>query len=142
MMGDQPCQPVAAGRVYFAAAVRSNLQTVSSPFTHKSYGYLFVKLGQSASAIVNVFSNKALPHDLLLYTGVPKTSQSDPSDLDIPKNDIQLQLSRQTAHNGNGAVLQVSVPDTSTTGDFRVVVRAVLEADDYNDWPIIIHVRP
>jgi len=139
MVGDQPCQPVPQGRVYFAAAVRTIKQNANG---HSSYGYLFVKRGQSASAIVNVFSLKALPHDLLLYVGAPKANQSDPSDLAPLKNEIQVQLSRQTAHNGNGAVLQVTVPDTSTTGDFRMVVRAVLEPDDYNDWPLIVHVRP
>ncbi len=136
--GDAPCQPVLPGRVFFAAAVRTTLQAVSG---HKSYGYLFVNRGTTATAVINVFSLKALAHDLSLYTGVPKSSQSDPSDLDVLKNDITTRLSRQTAHNGNGVILSVSVPDTSVRGDFRMVVRAVLEPDDYNDWPLIIHVR-
>ncbi len=140
MKGDQPCQPVPQTAVYFAAAVRTSLLTVSKPFTHKSYGYIPVKLGTTSTAVVNVFSLAALPNDVLLYVGVPKRSQSDASDLDIIPDDISARLSRQTAHNGNGAILSINVPDTASIKDHRIVVRAVLNGD-YNDWPVIIHVQ-
>src|SRR5262249_30257058 len=51
---DNPCQPTASGRIYFAAAVKSTRQRGVSGF--QSYGYINVKRGQSVNVEVDVFS--------------------------------------------------------------------------------------
>jgi hypothetical protein len=58
-----------------------------------------------------------------------------------PDDNIQVSLSQQQVHNGNGVVVTFMVPSNAVTGDFRLVLRAVLEKSDYNDWPILVHVQ-
>jgi hypothetical protein len=134
----QPCQPFSLP--YFAAALRTSPQKL--PDGHTSDGYVFVKRGQSVDVVADVFSETALAHDLLLYAGKDKgPAATDPSDMGLPDDYIQISLSQQQVHNGNGVVVTFSVPSNAVTGDFRVVLRAVLEKADYNDWPILVHVQ-
>jgi hypothetical protein len=103
---------------------------------------VFVKRGQSVDVVADVFSEAPLAHDLLLYAGKDKGSAAtDPSDMGAPDDYIQISLSQQQVHNGNGVVVTFSVPSKAITGDYRVVLRAVLEKNDYNDWPILVHVQ-
>lgn len=132
-----PCEP-AVKPAYFGAAVRTQKISVNG---HQSFGYVVVPRGKSVDAIADVFSEKPLAHDLLLYTGKPKNGVTDPSDLAKVGNNITVELSRQQVHNGNGVIVSITVPANALAGDYPFVVRAVLAADDYNDWPVIVHVK-
>ena len=44
-------------------------------------------------------------------------------------------------NNGDGVVVTFSAPSKAIAGDVHLVLRAVLEPNDYNDWPVIIHVE-
>ncbi len=132
-----PCQPYS--KPYFAAAVCTQKTSFSG---HPSYGYIGVKRGQSVDAIVNVFSEMALPADLQLYAGVDKGSmQTDPSDMAPVPDSLMVSLSKTQVHNGNGVVMTITAPMNAVDGDFRFAVRAVLQGTDYNDWPVIAHVQ-
>jgi hypothetical protein len=135
----QPCQPFPLP--YFAAALRTSPQKIP-PDNHISDGYVFVKRGQSVDVVADVFSEKPLAHDLLLYAGRDKgAAATDPSDMAPPEDNLQVSLSEQQVHNGNGVIVTISAPNSATPGDFRLVLRAVLEKSDYNDWPIVVHVQ-
>ena len=138
---DNPCQPVKEGRIYFAAAVK----TVAGSFNgHQTSGYVVVPAGGSTDVVVNVFSTAALPHDVLLYVGKDKRGANDPSDMDKLGNTVSIKLSRQQVNNGSGVIMTVSAGTAARTGaggDQRIVVRSVLEKDDYNDWPFIVRVK-
>jgi hypothetical protein len=134
----QPCQPFSLP--YFAAALRTSAQKIP-PDNHVSDGYVFVKRGQSVDVIADVFSQTPLAHDLLLYAGKDKPGATDPSDMAPPDDNLQVSLSQQQVHNGNGVIVTFTAPSTATAGDFRLVLRAVLEKNDYNDWPILVHVQ-
>jgi hypothetical protein len=138
---ENPCQPVKAGSIYFAAAVR----TTKGSFNGKqTYGYIVVPKGGSTDAVINVFSKAALPHDVLLYTGKDKFGASDPSDMTKIGNNLTVTLSRQQVNNGNGVIMHIEAAANSLSGaggDQRIAVRAVLETNDYNDWPVIIRVK-
>jgi hypothetical protein len=139
-LGKQPCQPWS--QPYFAAALRTTPQTI--PPTHQSDGYVIVKRGQSVDVVADVFSEVALPHDLLLYAGKNKPNATDPSDLAAPDNAITVSLSESQVHNGNGVVVTVSASSKSLPGPnyvSKVVLRAVLEKNDYNDWPFAVLVQ-
>jgi hypothetical protein len=131
-----PCQPTSTA--YFAAAVRTQKLNVHG---HDSYGYVEVSRGKSVDVIADVFSEKALPHDLLLYAGKDKGQSALPSDMSPPPNGITVELSRMQVHNGSGVVVTIGVPSDAQTGDYRFVVRAILETNDYNDWPVLVHVQ-
>jgi hypothetical protein len=131
-----PCQPW--DKPYFGAAVRTPLLRLSD---HSSYGYVVVKRGQSVDAIADVFSEKALPAPLVLYVGVAKGSaQTGPADVG-PIDPLTVQLSQNPANNGDGVILTFTAPATAPTGNMRLVVRSVLQDQDYNDWPIIVRVE-
>jgi len=140
-LGKQPCQPWS--QPYFAAALRTTLQKIP-PDQHPSDGYVFVKRGQSVDIVADVFSEVALPHDLLLYAGKNKPNATDPSDLAPPDNAVTVSLSESQVHNGNGVVVTVSASSKSLQGAnyvSKVVLRAVLEKNDYNDWPFAVLVQ-
>jgi hypothetical protein len=131
-----PCQPF--DNAYYGAAVRT---TPIMAMGHKSDGYVVVKRGQSVDVIADVFSERALPADLLLYVGKAKGSrETGPTDL-APTDPIKVDLSTQQVHNGNGVVLTFTAPATAARGDYRMVVRSVLQAMEYNDWPVIVRVE-
>jgi hypothetical protein len=131
-----PCQPW--DKPYFGAAVRTPLLKLSD---HSSYGYVLVRRGQSVDAIADVFSETALPAPLVLYVGVAKGSaQSGPADVG-PIDPLTVQLSQNPASNGDGVILTFTAPPSAPTGDMRIVVRSVLQDQDYNDWPVILHVQ-
>jgi hypothetical protein len=134
----EPCepQPVNADPIYFQAAVKTDQQKING---RNKYGYVVVPKGTSVDVVVNVFSTAKLPHDLTLFTGVDKGT-GDPTDMKEISNGITATLSRQQVHNGNGVVMTVSVPAAGVSGDFRFVVRSVLEQTDYHDWPVIVNV--
>jgi hypothetical protein len=131
-----PCQPW--DKAYFGAAVRTSVLQLSD---HRSYGYVVIKRGQSVDAIADVFSDRELPADFLLYVGKPKGSrQTAPEDVD-PIDPLTVQLSEQQVHNGDGVVLSFTAPATAPPGDMHIVVRSVLQMQDYNDWPVILRVQ-
>lgn len=135
----QPCQPFS--QPYFAAALRTSPQKIP-PDNHMSDGYVFLKRGQSVDVVADVFSEAPLAHDLLLYAGKDKgPAATDPSDMAPPDDYIQISLSQQQVHNGNGVIVTFSTPSKATSGDYRVVLRAVLDKSNYNDWPILVHVQ-
>lgn len=139
----QPCQPWTP--TYYGAALRTTSQmipaipNVSGP--HTSDGYVFVKRGQSVDVVADVFAQAALPHDLLLYAGVPIYGASDPSDLSPPTGLVTVTFSQQQVNNGDGVVVTFSAPKNATTGPSYLVLRSVLEQNDYNDWPVIVLVQ-
>jgi hypothetical protein len=135
----EPCQPqpVNASTTYFNAAVRTTKQKINN---HSSYGYLLIDKGQSQDAIADFFSTGPLPHDAKLYVGRDKGT-GDPTDMKEMPNGITATLSRQQAHNGNGIVMTVAVPANAVSGDWRFLLRSVLEKDDFHDWPVIVHVK-
>ena len=138
---DAPCQPTKANRIYFAAAVKTDKGKFNG---HDTYGYVVVPSGGSVDVVVNVFSKAELPHDALLYVGKEKQGATDPSDMGKISNTVTVALSRQQVHNGSGVIMTVSAGTASLKGqggDQRLLVRAVLEKDDYNDWPFIVRVK-
>ncbi len=131
-----PCQPW--DPPYFGAAVRTQLLDLGD---HKSRGYVVVKRGQSVDAIADVFSESALPAPLLLYVGKDKgQQQTDPTDV-APLDPITVQVSKQQVQNGDGVVITFHAPQNAPVGDARIVVRSVLQMQQYNDWPIILRVQ-
>jgi hypothetical protein len=139
----QPCQPWSP--TYYGAALRTQPQTIPAtdalPYSHVSDGYVFVKRGQSVDVVADVFSQAALPHDLVLYAGVPKQGATDPSDLAAPDDLITVSLSQSQVNNGTGVVVTFSASSKSSTGPYWLVLRSVLETNDYNDWPVIVFVQ-
>jgi hypothetical protein len=135
----EPCQPqpINASPIYYNAAVRTDKQKVNN---HSSFGYLLIDKGKSQDAIIDFFSTAALPHDVSLFVGVDKGT-GDPTDMKELPNGITATLSSSQAHNGNGIIMSVSVPGNGVSGDWRFVVRSVLEKDDFHDWPVIVHVK-
>jgi hypothetical protein len=110
---------------------------------HESDGYVIVKRGQSVNVIADVFAQKALPHDLALYAGQNKGpyETTDPSDVAAPGDGITVALSQTQVNNGDGIIVTFTVPSNGLTGDYPMVIRSVLETNDYNDWPVIVHVE-
>jgi hypothetical protein len=134
-----PCQPAPPNKIYYAAAVRTQKQNIDG---HQTYGYMVIARGGSMDAQVDVFSEAALPHDVLLYVGKDKGQNGSPSDMASPDDGITASLSTSTGvHNGNCVTLTVNVPKNAVPGDHRIQVRAVLNNGDYNDWPLIIRVK-
>lgn len=138
-----PCQPTddfSPPRFYYGAAVRTEHVTVGVN-GQPSDGYLLVKRGKTASFQVNVFSEAPLPSDLHFYVGVPKRGATDPSDMAALSDGVTATLSIMTGHNGNAAVLAVTVASTAAMIDDFFVVRSVLASDDFHDWPVILRVQ-
>jgi hypothetical protein len=139
----QPCQPWTP--TYYGAALRTQPQNipaipnVSNP--HVSDGYVFVKRGQSVNVIADVFAQAALPHDLLLYAGIPIYGEADPTNLSPPAGLVTVAISQQQVNNGDGVVVTFTAPKNATTGPNSLVIRSVLEQTDYNDWPVIVWVE-
>lgn len=108
---------------------------------HKSRGYVVVDKGTTVRAMLDIFSEKALPHDLKLFAGRNNSSSGDPTDMKDIQNGISATLSRNEAHNGNPVVMTLAVPANALSGDFKFVIRTVLEQDDFHDWPVIVHIK-
>jgi len=83
-----------------------------------------VKRGQSVDVVADVFSQALLPHDFLLYGGVPKLGARSPSDLSAPANLITVTFSQQQVNNGDGVVVTFSAASESTTGPYSMVIRS------------------
>jgi hypothetical protein len=132
----QPCQPWS--NTYYAAALRTAPQPIP-PDNHISDGYVFVKRGQSVNVVADVFAQAPLPHDLLLYAGVPKYFSTGPTDLAPLPNLITVAFSQLQVNNGDGVIVTFTVPSKASAGDSPMVIRAVLSDNDYNDWPVIVH---
>jgi hypothetical protein len=135
-VSQDPCQPtddVMPAHVYYGAAVRT--ETVTNPFGHPTDGYAVVPRGTSKDLGVDVFSDAPLPHDLSLQAGA-----STPTGL-LPVAGVTLTLSRTSAHNGNAATLTITVAASTRPGDYPIVVRAMLETTDHEDWPMIVRVK-
>lgn len=133
----EPCQPQPplASPIYFGAAVR----TTPLKGGRNVEGYVVVKPGGAVTVPVDFFSTAKLPHDARLYTGRNKGT-GDPTDMAVIANGITATLSQTEAHNGNGLSLTVTAPPNAVRGDFRFVVRSVLAATDFHDWPVIVRV--
>ena len=127
-----PCQP--ASKAYFGAAVRTSPRIVSGT---KLNGHVAVARGQSIDALIDFFSEAALPHDVTLEVGVP----ADSGGLDSLPQGVTASLSRTTVHNGNGIVMTLGATSSAAPGSTRIVVRSTLDASDFNDWPVILTVK-
>ena len=138
LVDDNPCAPSPAGQIYFAAAPRTKPQLISG---RKVDGYVIMPRGTSLDIVVDVFSKAALPHDLKLMTGKNNTQFTNGNIIDKIPNGITATLAKTTAHNGNGVIMTIAVPANATPGDTRFQVRALLETSNYNDWPLIVHVK-
>ena len=127
-----PCQP--ASKAYFGAAVRTTPRLVSGT---KVDGHIAVPRGQHVDALIDFFSEAALPHDVTLDVGVP----TDFGGIDPLPQGVTVSLSRTTAHNGNGIVMTLGATSAATPASTRIVVRSTLDASDFNDWPVILTVK-
>lgn len=129
-----PCQPY--DKLYFGAAPRTTPKLIGGV---KMDGRLSIARGKSLDVILDAFSEAALPNDFSLYVGqnvgpgANGVSSIGPS--------ITSSLSKTKVHNGNGVILTISVGATTPTGDYPFVIRSVLNASDYNDWPVILGVH-
>jgi len=148
----QPCQPWDdSAQPYFAAALRTPPLSING---RTSAGYVVVKPGGTTVAIADVFSEAPLAHDLTLYAGKSKGPGHLPSDIDLPDDGITIDLSKTQVHNGNG----VDVTFTASSKALKcnpanvcptwqpgccpqVVLRAVFDNNDYNDWPVLVDVQ-
>jgi hypothetical protein len=138
----QPCQPWA--QTYHGAALRTAPQLIPATDSfpaHVSDGYVFLKRGQSTDIVADVFSQSALPHALLLYAGTNRLGATDPGDMIPPGDLIAVAFSQQKVQNGDRVVVTFTAPSTASTGDTWMVIRTVLEKNDFNDWPVIVHVE-
>jgi hypothetical protein len=142
-MSMQPCQPWTP--TYYGAALRTQSQNIPAipnvSAAHMSDGYVFVKRGESVDVVADVFSQAALPHDLLLYAGVPIYGATDPTDLATPAALVTVTLSQQQVNNGDGVIVTFTAPKNAGTGPNSLVLRSVLSQTDYNDWPVIVWVQ-
>ena len=138
MNDDTPCAPAPAGRIYFAGAVRTSTITFAGK---KIDGYVAVKRGSSVDVVIDVFSKAKLGHDLKLLTGRVSPGFTNGNIILPPLNGIKADLSTTTAHNGNGVIMTISAPANAAGGEFRMVVRALYDTFDWNDWPIIVLVK-
>jgi hypothetical protein len=142
-----PCEPTTPStEVYYGAAVRAPKQKVTGcSRCGESNGYIALNHGTSVDVLIDVFSQKALPHDVRLFVGAGTNQQNnptqDPTNMSPIPHGVTASLSRDTAHNGNGVIMTVTAPNTAAKGDARFVVRSVLSQTDYHDWPIIVHVN-
>ena len=132
-----PCVPSPPGEIWFGAAVRTDLQLID---VHKSYGYVVVPRGESRDVAIDVFSGAPLASDLALYVGRDRGA-TDPRTLDPLLRGIVASLSRTTAHNGNRVVMSITVPAAAPPADYPFVVRSVLDAQTFYDWPVIVRVK-
>ena len=134
-----PCEPLSptASQIYYGAAVRTDKIKISG---RDVLGYVPVAPGGTTTAILDFFSTDKLPQDAKLFVGRDKGT-ADPTDMREIANGITATLSRAEAHNGNGMTMTVSAPANAVRGDFRFVVRSVIDSSDFHDWPVIAHVQ-
>jgi hypothetical protein len=135
----EPCepQPPLASPIYYGAAVRTDPLNSGG---RKVFGYVVVKPGGSTTVSLDFFSTDKLPHDARLFAGRDKGT-GDPTDMGVISNGVLATLSRTDAHNGNALSMTVTAPANAVKGDFRFVVRSVLEPTDFHDWPVIARVQ-
>jgi hypothetical protein len=134
----QPCQPWTP--TYHSAALRTAPQKIP-PDDHLSDGYVFLKAGTSVDVVADVFSGAPLPHDLQLYAGKFKQGATDPSDMSPPDQGVTVTFSQTQVHNGNGVIVTFAAPKNAVPGDYLLLLRTVLEKNDFNDWPVITHIQ-
>ena len=123
-----PCQPY--DQLYYGAAPRTKTRLVSGI---RMDGHVGVTRGQSVDVVLDCFSEAALPSDFTLSVGAAGTLR--------PLGGVTMHLSKNKVHNGNGVVLTITVAANATTGDAPFVIRSTLNANDYNDWPVILTVK-
>jgi hypothetical protein len=137
-----PCQPAAAGQIYFQTAMDTATATVTDSWgTYPSDGFLVVKRGTTKGITGTVFSEAALPNDLTLLVGAPNGS-TDPTQLSPIATGVTATLSRTTGHNGQAVTLAVSVDASAPTGDSLFVVRSILSPTEWHSWPVVLRVQP
>ncbi len=93
-------------------------------------------IDQSIDAIIDFFSETALPHDVTLVVG----GATDFGVGALPSG-VTAHLSRTQVHNGNGVIMTIAADANASAGDVHVVVRSKLDSSDFNDWPVILNVR-
>ena len=141
-----PCQPVAPGEVFYAAAVPTEVVTgLVDPTGGPDYdsdGYMVVKRGETKTVDVVVFSEAKLPNDLQLVVGSRVRGSTDPSQVNPITTGVTSTLSPTTGHNGTHVTLTVNVASTTAPGDYPYFVRAILNnPDDYHSWWVILRVQ-
>jgi hypothetical protein len=139
-----PCVPATAGAIYYNAAIDTKESyPVTDPQgsgTHLSEGFISVKRGSSSSVEVVVFSEAALPHDLALVVSKRSRGGSNPMTVTPIAQGVTATLSKTTGHNGTRLTLTISADATTPKGDYKFVVRSVLETTDTQSWPAILRV--
>jgi hypothetical protein len=140
-----PCQPSDPALVFFGAAVETEVVTgLHDPTGGPDYdadGFLVVKAGATKTANVVVFSEAKLAHDVSLVVGKRKANTSDPTVLDPIAAGVDAKLTQTTAHNGAHVTLTITTSASTPPGDYRFVVRAILETTDYHSWPVVLRVK-
>ena len=139
-----PCQPSDPSLLYFNASVETEVVTgLHDPTGGPDYdggGFVIVKAGATKTANVVVFSEAKLPHDLSLVVGKP-ASRSDPTQVSAIATGVDATLSQTTARNGTHLTLTITTDATTQPGDYKFVVRAILEQNDYHSWPVVLRVQ-
>jgi hypothetical protein len=126
-----PCQPTSL--TYYGAAVRTTPRLVGG---RKVDGHLSVKRGQSIQALIDVFSEAALPNDLTLEAFEAKSyARTAP----LPGG-VDIQFSKTTVHNGNGVLMTITAAANAAPQAIPVFLRTTLSPGDHNDWPIILSI--
>ncbi len=138
-----PCVPAVPNRVYFGAAVDTEIVTVSLPDwdPYQSDGYVTVARGATRDIAVDVFSDAPIS-GLELAVGSPSSS-ADPHTLDPILPGVEAKLSATTANNGQRVTLTITVPAGAPQKDVPFVVRALNDTNsaDYHDWPVILRIN-
>jgi hypothetical protein len=137
-----PCQPSDPGKLYFGAAVETETATVQDPdgTSRESDGFITLKRGEKKEIEVVVFSEAKLPKDVGLAVGRLGNS-TDPAKLSAIATGVTASLSKTTGHNGDKVTLTLAADANAQAGERLFVVRAILEQDDYNSWPVILRVQ-
>jgi len=144
--GKDPCQPQPPDEVFFSAAPATETRHIpADPVRendeHDSSNYITVKRGETKVVDVTIYSEAKLPHDVSVVVGKTNRTSNDPSKVDPIAQGVEATLDVATGHNGDKRALTFKVGSTVKTGQYRFVVRAILEQDDYHSWNVILDVQ-
>jgi hypothetical protein len=138
-----PCQP-AISPVYYGAAPHTVIPAKKFPNGPIYDGYVVAEKGKTTNIEVDVFSSAPLPSPLSLVAtkrGGGGPSADPLTAIQVTKG-VTMNWSQPTAVNGDKVQLAITVAAdaaSSTTGT-RFVIRSVLSATDYNQWPVILFI--
>jgi hypothetical protein len=150
MAGLDPCQPEAAGEIFFSDAVPTQVAASTTTGGTTSGGYIVMKQGETKTIDTVVFSDAPLPSDLALSVGARGYGT-----VGALGTGITTTLSSTTGHNGEHVTLTITVAADTPAEDYPTnenstgIVRATLtgtSADggttsSHHDWPFILRVQ-